>query len=287
MANAVLSEVVGTEHRVMSDGFGIFAWEKRLPDPIGERVALLVHGATYSGATDFDVQTAGQDASLMDFLALRGIDVFTMDVRGYGRSEKPEDASSVTTDAATRDIGAVIDYVCETRGVEKVDLLGWSWGGVTTALYTSRRPEKVRRLVMYAGGASQGGGRPPATESWVTSTRESIMARIEQDVVATDAQEAFIAAALRWDARSPAAGRALSGPDGKPLRAAPEDISVPTQVIYGAREAGYRPEEVSSFFARLNTSDKALIVVPDAGHFLLIQKMRGRLFDAAAQWFLY
>lgn len=225
----------------------------------------------------------------MDFLAARGMDVFTFDVRGYGRSERPEDAATVTTEAAVRDIGAVVEFICANRGVEKVDLLGWSWGGVTTSVYASRHPERVRRLVMYAGGgpapapAAQAAPQDPS----VIITRENILARIEQDATIEEAQEAFIATSLRRDVRSPAAGRRIAGADGRPLRAAPEEISVPTLMIYGARDAGYRPEPLADFFSKLNTTDKALVVVPDAGHFLIIQKPRMRLFTAAAQWFSY
>jgi pimeloyl-ACP methyl ester carboxylesterase len=159
---------------------------------------------------------------------------------------------------------------------------------VSTALYASRKPERVRRLVMYAGGASQGPGANAAVQdAWIISTRENIMARIEQDVIVPEAQEAFITAALRWDLRSPVSGRRLTAPDGKPWRAAPEQISVPTLVIYGARDPGYRADEVASFVARLNTSDKALVVVPGAGHSLIMQTMRLRLFSTAEQWFSY
>jgi pimeloyl-ACP methyl ester carboxylesterase len=295
MAASAVEEIVGTAHEVVSDGLKLFVWEKRRGGPPSTaplRATLLVHGATYGGPTDYDVQTPARDASLMDYLAGLGHDVFTFDVRGYGRSEKPEDGASVTTEAAVRDIGAVIDFIREIRGAAQVNLLGWSWGGVTTSLFTSRNPDLVRRLVIYAGGASVGGGgnaspaAPPA-ESWVVSTRESIMARIEQDVAIADAQEAFIAAALQWDSRSPTSGRQLPGPDGQPLRAPPEQISTPTLIIYGARDAGYRPDQLTAFFSRLNTTDKALVIVPDAGHFLLIQKARERLFTAAAQWFGY
>src|SRR3990172_5422502 len=182
MANTVVEHAAGIAHEVLSDGIKLFVWEKKASLRNGEvptRAALLVHGATYGGPTVFDVQAPGKDYSLMDYLAARGMDVFTFDVRGYGRSERPEDAATVTTEAATRDIGAVVKFICANRGVEKVDLLGWSWGGVTTSLYAIRHPERVRRLVMYAGG---GPAPAPAVQTapqdpWLTITRENILAR--------------------------------------------------------------------------------------------------------------
>jgi len=145
---------------------------------------------------------------------------------------------------------------------------------------------------MYAGGGAALTPAAPAApqEPWTIITRENTLARIEQDATIEEAQEAFIAASLRWDVRSPrpvANSRRIMGPDARPLRAAPEEISVPTLMIYGARDAGYRPEALADFFSKLNTTDKALVVVPDAGHFLIIQRPRMRLFTAAAQWFSY
>jgi pimeloyl-ACP methyl ester carboxylesterase len=291
MASSVIES--GIEHRVESGGLKLFVWEKPAqPTDNGQtRAELLVHGSTYGGPTVYDVQVPGKDYSLMDYLAARGLDVFTFDVRGYGQSERPEDAAAVTTEAAVQDIGAVVEFICARKGAEKVDLLGWSWGGTTTSIYATRHPERVRRLVMYAGGAWGRATTAPVAqtsqEAWVTITRENIMARVEQDAVFEDAQEEFIATALRRDVRSPAAGRWTPGPDGLPLRAAPEDLVVPTLIIYGARDTVYRPEQVTDFFSRLSTSDKALVIVPDAGHFLIIQKPRLRLFTAAAQWFSY
>lgn len=294
MTTTIAGPIAGIAHAVSSDGLRLHVWEKRLEKPLAggpTRVALLVHGATYGGHTVYDVQTPSRNASLMDYLAARGWDAFTMDVRGYGRSEKPQDGFSATTEAAVRDIGAVVEHICKARGVASVDLMGWSWGGSTTALYTERNPERVRRLVMYAGGAGapgaaavQAAGSVPL-EPWVVSTRESVMARVEQDAAVADAQEAFIQSVLQWETRSPN-GLRWERADGRQApRPSPERITVPTLLIYGARDAAYQAESVAGFFARLNTTDKALAVVPGAGHFLIIQRPRMRLFAAAEKWF--
>ncbi len=293
MATTIARPMTGAAHWVTSDGLRLHVWEKRLEGQgadASQKVALLVHGATYGGHTVYDVQVPGKDYSLMDYLAARGWDVFTFDIRGYGRSEKPQDGFSVTTEAAVRDIGAVVEFICDARRVARVDLFGWSWGGSTTAIYTGRHPQRVRRLVMYAGGAgAPGAAAVQATAStpveWVVSNRETVIARVEQDVVVPEAQEAFIQSVLQWEARSPNGLRRERVDGSQPPKPNPEHITVPTLMVYGARDAAYQPESVAGFFARLNTADKALMVVPDAGHFLIIQKPRMRLFTAAEQWF--
>lgn len=292
MISTITSTPVGTEHSVISEGYRLYIWEKCLESEqqeslSGTRAALLVHGGTYSGPTDYDIQVPGKDYSLMDYLARRGFDVFTFAVRGYGRSERPDDPSIVTTDAGVRDTEAVIEHICQLRGVSSVDLLGWSWGGRMTSLYTTHHPERVRHLILFAGGAGSvlSRNRVFPTDPWTVITRENIMARIEQEHVIPDMQEAFIKAALGFDIKSPNIALRIMRGNSEPAPVAPEDITVPTQIIYGALDEGWQPDNVSNFFARLNTPDKALTVFPDSGHFLFLQKPRARFFNAVEQWF--
>ena len=285
MTSSMTDVLVGTEHWVARDGHRLHVWRKRREGDTGDtKTTLLVHGGTYSGQTDYDIQVPGKDYSLMDFLASKGHDVFTFAVWGYGRSDRPESGFDVTTEAAVRDTEAVVAAIRELTGVDSVNMLGWSWGGRISALFAGRHPELVQRLIMYAGGAGSGAApRPAPAESWNVITRENIMERIEQHSVIPDAQEAFIEAALAWDQRSPA--RMPMGAEGEPQPAAPEEITVPTHIIYGALDGGYRPEQVAGFFAKLGTSDKALTVLPNGGHFLFLQEPRVRFFDAVAQFF--
>ena len=58
-----------------------------------------------------------------------------------------------------------------------------------------------------------------------------------------------------------------------PSVAMPEEIFSPTLIIYGSRDNAYDGHRVADYFARLNTQDKELIVIPDSGHFLFLQKL--------------
>ena len=42
---------------------------------------------------------------------------------------------------------------------------------------------------------------------------------------------------------------------------------------------------MAGFFARLKTQDKELMLLPNSGHFLFIQKPRMRFFKAVAEFF--
>src|SRR5215470_13167918 len=151
-------KIVLEEFRVPHEnGIEIYVRNKR-PDGIqtfaSERIAVLVHGATYP-SNSFDLGLAGK--SWMDYLAERGFDVYALDLPGYGRSTRPaimeqpaeDNPPFLRTADAVRALGTVVDFVGKRRGVERIDLIGWSWGTAITATYAAENPSKVERLMLY------------------------------------------------------------------------------------------------------------------------------------------
>lgn len=77
-----------------------------------ERTILMMHGATYSSGSLFDVPLGG--LSFMDHLAAQGYDVYALDVRGYGGSTRPPEMSAPAEEAAP---GSHRD--CDTRPCQR------------------------------------------------------------------------------------------------------------------------------------------------------------------------
>src|SRR5712672_1098588 len=101
----------------VDSGIEIYVRNKRPADMTAfrpERTVLYVHGATYPASTAFDLKLDGQ--SWMDYLAARGYDVYLLDLRGYGKSTRPQElnekpeanAPIVRGETAVKDIGAVV-----------------------------------------------------------------------------------------------------------------------------------------------------------------------------------
>lgn len=119
-------------------------------------VIVMVHGATLSSRPAFDPPVA--DASLATWLARRGHAVYLLDVRNFGGStrekamDEPPDRNPAPSRSheAIRDISAAVEHVLARHGLSQVNLLGWSWGGMTVGHYASLHPEKVRKLVLFA-----------------------------------------------------------------------------------------------------------------------------------------
>src|SRR3954447_1102543 len=126
-------------------GIELYIRNKRLAGMTGfsaDKILLYVHGATYPSETAFDLPIEG--ASMMDLIAARGYDVWLVDIRGYGRSTRPPEMSLppeankpiVSTEVAVRDFASAVDHVLRRRGVDSINLMGWSWGTAITGKYT-------------------------------------------------------------------------------------------------------------------------------------------------------
>ncbi len=117
---------------------------------------LMVHGQSVPGPIAFDFSLPGY--SWMDYVANRGMNVFSLSVRGYGFStripelkESPENKSPIVRGmTAVKDIDAAVNYILNKNKINKLLLLGYSWGTTTTAAYTSLNAKKVKRLALYA-----------------------------------------------------------------------------------------------------------------------------------------
>jgi pimeloyl-ACP methyl ester carboxylesterase len=284
---AAAKSISGEAHYASRDGLRIYLWEKckaGSEDSFGKsgKVALLVHGGTWSGRPDFDLQI--RDYSLMDMLAANGYDVWAIDIHGYGHSDKTDkDWSGVQSAAA--DIGAAVEYITKLRGVSKVDLLGWSAGTQRAGLYAMQHPERVGKLILYAPqwkGTDEyheqlrkridNGGKPLGqyrinTEAAARSDfSEGELAhdpQFEEDVVALYAREA-----LQTDPQSPNAFvEHVNLPVLDPLQ-----ITVPTMIIFGEYDYYAKVEDLLPFFSQLKTRDKRFVLLPHGGHALMLEK---------------
>ena len=134
-------------HTVIVDGHPHAVWEKRPPDPVG--AILLIHGRTWSGIPDFDLQVEGEELSLMDRLAEAGYAVYAQDLRGYGGT--PRDSTEwATPDRAVGDVAAVLRWVTErTPAAGRPALFGWSFGSLVSHLTAQRHGDLISAVLLY------------------------------------------------------------------------------------------------------------------------------------------
>ena len=76
--------------------------------------------------------------------------VILYDQRGTGLSSGPIDSTSISIDSFIADI----EGVREAFGIERMNLLGHSWGGILAMHYGIRHPENLRSLILCSTAAS-------------------------------------------------------------------------------------------------------------------------------------
>jgi len=251
--------------------------------------------------------------------------VFMFDVRNYGGSSR-EPAMSQPALAnrplsrsylAVRDIASVLDYIRAKHGVDRVSLVGWSWGAMTAGYYTSLHSERVRKLVMYApiynypehptrgaGSKLQNKRRPwefayETMGAYRLSTAADTQAYWDGQIPTADKSQfrdqavvdAFNAAVLVTDptsgTRSPPSIRAPNGcleddflaATGRPFWSA-SSIYVPVLVIAGEFDSDSFPIDREGLMRDLtNAAVKRSVTIKNASHLLLFEKARFELFE--------
>jgi pimeloyl-ACP methyl ester carboxylesterase len=281
----------------------------------GDRIVLYVHGATYPAETAFDLQLDG--VSWMDYIAARGYDVYLVDIRGYGRSTRPpemekpaaENEPIVRTPTAVKDVGTAAEFIRKRRGVDKVVLLGWSWGTTIMGMYTSQNNNKVHKLVLYAPGwlrqsasLTDTGGKVAA---YRTVTRESAKARwltgVPEDkkgtLIPAGWFDAWADATFATDPvgakQNPPVLRAPNGvvadgreywSSGKPLYD-PGHIRVPTFLAHAEWDQDTPNYMLYAYFEKLtSTPYKRYVQIGEGTHTVIMEKNRMQLFQAVQQF---
>lgn len=274
-----------------------------------EKTVLFVHGATYPAETSFDLPLGG--LSWMDYIAERGYDVYLMDVRGYGRSTRPpemdappdQNAPIADTETAVRDIGAVVDHILARRKLQKLDLLGWSWGTSTMADYTAENPGKVERLVLYAAlwfyetpspipaggfiGAYRTVLREAAFKRWMNGVPENKKADLIPAGWFDKWWDATLASDPQGSRQNPPALRAPDGVvldierfwrAGKPTYD-PAKITVPILLIQAEWDQDTPPYMSRALFPLLvNAPEKRYVMIGEGTHTVMMEKNRMELF---------
>jgi pimeloyl-ACP methyl ester carboxylesterase len=269
-------------------------------------VVLFVHGSTYPAETSFDLELNG--ISWMDYIAERGYDVWLVDVRGYGRSTRPAEMNEppeanppiARTPVAVHDVGAAVQHILKTRGVDRLCLLGWSWGTTIMASYTVEHADKVQKLVLYAPqwlrstpplisgeGAYRVVSVASAKERWL----KGVPAEKAKDLIPPGWFDAWADATFATDPvgskQNPKTLRAPNGTladakdfwsAGKPLYD-PSRITVPTLIVHAEWDQDLPTPMSLAVFERLTSAPyRRLVQIGEGTHTVIMERNRMQLF---------
>ena len=304
----------------------IFVREKVMASAAAQPpVVLMVHGGVSPSTLAFDVEH--ETYSWMAYLARAGFDVFAMDMTGYGRSAHPkmDDPCNVnpalqktlipkTLDAVCKpaypfqlvnrqsehdELDRVIEYIRNLRGVDKVNLLGWSGGGYRTGTYTSQRPEKVEKLVIFASSnysrknPSAAPASLPAPGFPITIQSRELAEKRRwfpfakcPDQIEPEMPDRIWELSSRHDpvgmTWGPGVMRAPTRTYWGWNTEEAKRIKVPTLVMLGEFDE-LNPSN-KELYEDLGTDNKVFISIACGSHFLVWEKNHGALHEASRQW---
>jgi pimeloyl-ACP methyl ester carboxylesterase len=306
------TDVVAEDFMIPSETHGIelFLRNKRPADAAREpagKTLLYVHGTSQAAETTFDLRLDG--VSWMDYLAARGWDVWLVDLRGYGRSTRPPEMAApaelnppvCTTEVALGDFATAADFVCRKRRIERLAVMGWSWGTVIAASYAARHAERVSKVVLFAPAwlrDKRPGDEKPfgAYQTWtVDEARRNLQTgapEAKRDALMPAAwyaawREAALATDPEGARKNPPVVRSPNGAphdsrvywaSGRPFYD-PAAITAPTLIVHGEWDGLLPLSMAQAIFARLSSAPKKrLVEIGEGTHLLLLEKNRLQLF---------
>ena len=254
------------------DGFTLTMWRKAPARP--RRAVLLIHGRTWSGRPDFDLQVPGEARSFMDALVAQGYAAYALDLRGYGAT--PRDATGfLTPERAAADVAAAL----RTIGGRPV-LFGWSRGSMVAQLTSQRTPELVSALILFGYPADPDRTQPAQPDAEAPARKPTTAEAAAEDfiapgVISKRAIAAYVQAAVaadpvRADWRHEAEWNAL----------APEAVHVPVLLLQAELDPLAKSDAHARLFTRLGTVDRQWVVIPKGDHAALLEDTAPRLIAA-------
>ena len=263
------------------DGHALRLWHRspRVVDAALPPI-LLLHGRTWSSVPDFDLPSHPERSTMVQF-ASRGAEVYAVDLRGYGESER-DATGCISPTRARDDLLAAVDAVGEREGRAPV-VVGWSMGSLVTHFAAQTRPDAFAGVVLYgypldhrtaiAGPKSvaEAGEAPPRAATTAEAAAEDFRTEGSIDAAAI---EAFVAAALAADPV-----RADWRARGEFAALKPESLTVPTMVIHGAGDPYAPAEAQAALFTRLGTNERRWVILDQSDHAAHLERV-GPWIDA-------
>jgi len=253
---------------------------------------LMLHGSSFPSAQSFGFRM--NNYSWMDHLSENGYEVYALDFLGYGNADRYPEIGDMATNKPVgraedlyKDVDKAIDFILKRSGKSKVHLIGHSWGGSVAALYATKFPDKLSRLVLFA----------PITERGQATDFPILKHRYEQ-----------MTAGERI-----AAMKSLT-PDGKPCRLEPEifgcweelwedrfpsgpqqdveellhghayyrpaDLKMPVLLIRGEWDQYPDAVDAEKLFSAMDQSpQKKYVVIEKGTHVMHLEKSRHQLYE--------
>lgn len=229
------------------------------------------------------------------FLAARGHDVWMLDPRGHGSSERPP--RWWLTDWIEQDAPAAVEAVLEISGAEQVGWVGHSAGGVVGAAFAGSGHVMAQRLDRLVLLGTPGPGVLGGRRRWLARLIRTVAALRRGSLLAGEAlrlgPEAesadLVEQWMRWNLSG-----AWSRADGSDYLSDLPGVRTPVLAVAGSADAMLAPEPaVRDLLNRFGSPRKSLVVAGreggmsrdyNHGSLVLAREARDEVWPLIASW---
>lgn len=259
------------KHTVLSDAHPMAVWEKKAVNEKG--IILFVHGRTWSGVPDFDLQVEGEDLSLMDGMIAQGYTTYAIDLRGYG--DTPRDSTEWNTpNRAAQDVINVLRWISAKNENQKVHLFGWSMGSTISLLATQKDASDLASLTVFGYWMDLDFNIPEDSPNMTLAKKVNtgqaaasdfiIPGSISQKAIDTYVKMALEADPIRADWRHMNEYNQID----------PSLLELPVLILQGEHDPIGPTDRQAKLFTRLKTADKSWVVISGGDHAAFMETAR-------------
>lgn len=255
---------------------------------------LLIHGVTYS-SHQFNLQF--KDYSVADFLVKNGFRVWLLDITGYGNSDRPQNGFEVNGDYAAQDIIGAVNIIRRDQRVEKVNLLGWSFGTISTSRAVKAYPNLINSLILYAP-IYHGMGLPiPNNDSYQKFTDKAALSDFQHDnqtkqIISSIAEpqviQQYLTQCHKYDIKGSANGCRKDLFQAKNISLFdPKALTMPVLIIGGTNDPYIDwKNDIPYIIKEMPNQNNRIVKIEGASHILMLEKPFYKLFQKSIINFL-
>ena len=279
---------VKSEYMVKSPaGPSIYVVRKAPSQQKPTKVVLLIPWVK-SGSTVYNLPIKGYN--LMDYLVAKGFVAYAVDHRSYGESTKTS-GLDVNGDNCGQDMKAVADFIEAKENVDKVNVVGLSFGTVVSVSLAANYPEEVERMVLMGLPYEKVNEKSQAVVDKLAHMAETGTTFIPSNPVTAkglwykydeNVLQKFVDIVEKRTPEIPT-GPFIDARDARHAKYIPM-IKCPTLFMYGEYEVFADLEDAMNCFKDCGAEKKAYMLMGNASHGLVLEKNHDLVFRTIYGW---
>ncbi|MFO8163296.1 MAG: alpha/beta fold hydrolase [Desulfatiglandales bacterium] len=282
------TEPVQNEYRVKSpDGPTIYVVRKAPSQYKPTKVVLLIPWVK-SGSTVYNLPIKGYN--LMDYLVSKGFVTYAVDHRSYGKSSKTT-GLDVSADNCGKDMKAVADFIQAKENVDKINLVGLSFGTTISLSLAAHYPEEVERMVLMGLPYKTVNDKVKKSVHDLSHMAETGKTFVPSNPVSAkglwykydeNVLDKFVEIVEKRTPEIPT-GPFIDARDGRHAKYVPM-IKCPILFMLGEYEVFVDLEDAMKGFKDCTAEKKAYMLIGNASHGLVLEKSHDLVFRAIYGW---